>query len=294
VRKAYEHAQEDGADAIGRQLTSLARVMLGDAIDVAAAASGAPPSGQDLLARADRVEDAREHMRLIDKAIQVDPNLARAWTDRALLGMGSYFDGFNDALSADREQVVAKAEGDSSRAVTLDPADSRAWMARGRSLAFRGNVDGARVAFDRARELDPARFAPLTFLSMLALQAGDPVDSLRRLDEVRRASGSTGLFLEFLACAAHVGQGAYDAAIRECERAEAGYDNWAVFANPAAAYVFAGDAAKAARAKEKLLQAVPSFTIGRYEARGFNPTAAGIAMDRAHLVAGLRKAGVPE
>jgi hypothetical protein len=93
---------------------------------------------------------------------------------------------------------------------------------------------------------------------------------------------------------AHVGMGAYAAAIPECERTKAGDDGWVVFANLAAAYAFTGDTAKAALAKAELLKNEPKFTISNYEAHRYHPTPKGIAMDRAHLIAGLRKAGVPE
>jgi hypothetical protein len=55
-----------------------------------------------------------------------------------------------------------------------------------------------------------------------------------------------------------------------------------------------GDADKAAQTKARLLKAQPAFTIGRYEAKRVASAPAAVAKDRAPLVAGLRKAGVPE
>jgi hypothetical protein len=56
-----------------------------------------------------------------------------------------------------------------------------------------------------------------------------------------------------------------------------------------------GDLAKAQEARERLMKAVPSFTLRTYEAR-FYPSmpAERAAMDKATFAAGLRKAGVPE
>ena len=56
-----------------------------------------------------------------------------------------------------------------------------------------------------------------------------------------------------------------------------------------------GDAAKAAKTKDRLLKVMPAFTIARYETR-FDPilTPEAKALEKAHFVAGLRKAGVPE
>ena len=88
--------------------------------------------------------------------------------------------------------------------------------------------------------------------------------------------------------------GAYDEAVRECERIATASDNWYLYANLTAAHAMRGDAAKAAQAKDKLLKVVPGFTLARYDARHLLVVPEALAMDRAHLVAGLRKAGVPE
>ncbi len=55
-----------------------------------------------------------------------------------------------------------------------------------------------------------------------------------------------------------------------------------------------GDGARAERAKSRLLRLRPDFTIARYEAKRFNSAPAAVEQDKAHLIAGLRRAGVPE
>ena len=111
---------------------------------------------------------------------------------------------------------------------------------------------------------------------------------------MQRGLGTLGPESQELACRAHVALGDYDAAIAACERAAAAMEAWPLFANLTAAYAMRGDADKATQAKARLLKVQPSFTIGRYEAKRFSSDPSAVILDREHLLAGLRKAGVPE
>jgi adenylate cyclase len=256
------------------------------------------PTGRELLARIGKLDfrsdlegSFREQGHLLDEAIRVDPKLARAWSQRAM-----YRANFLDELSVapDWDKLVAEAEADSLHATELDPFDPLIWMQRGYILARIGSTDAAYAALQRAIDLDPTQIGPLGTRAFVARIQGEPEQSLKYLDIARKAIGTTTTTQEVMACAAHVGMGAYAAAIPECERAKAGNDDSYVFANLAAAYALTGDMANAAKAKDQLLKSEPKFTIGNYEARRFHNTPKGIAMDKAHLIAGLRKAGVPE
>ena len=295
-RRLINRTALDDQEALIRQLTYSARVMLREAISRTIPKSGGETSAQDLVDRSralaigDPVARAREVRRLADQAIRLDPNLADAWTQRAL----SNVDAFENDFTVDRGRVLAEADADSLRAVTLGPRDPSAWWIRALVLGYVGNLDAALAAADRAHDIDPTRFTPVILRGWLYLAAGKPSEALKVVDSLQGALGTMHSESQSMACAAHVALGAYDDAITACERAAASDDTWSIFANLAAAHALRGDGAKASQAKAKLLQVRPDFTIARYEAKRFSASQEAIERDRTHLIAGLRKAGVPE
>ena len=264
---------------------------------MASAKGEAASTALDLLDRAaflpiaGAVASEREQRRLATAAIKLDPNLARAYTLRALADVDLYWDDFATPAGELRDE----AESDSLRAIALDPNSVSAWMARGNALRIRGNVAGAMAALERAQELDPSRYSVGYMRSAYYLDMGQPEETLKLVAKLRPAMGATEPGLASQACAAYVQLAQYDRAIAECERVETQLDSWLWYANLTAAYAMQGNTIKAQQARERLMKAVPQFTLKSYQAR-FYPTLppGGVAVDQATLVAGLRKAGVPE
>ena len=296
-RRSIERARlADDHEAFVRQLTSATRVMFGEALAKAMPkASDAPASAQDFVDRSfnvnisDQVANAKETRKLVDEAIRRDPNLAIAWAQRAAASMTL----FENDFTVDRERVLSEADADSLRAVTLDGRDPLAWTVRSRVLGARGYLEAALAANDRAQQLDPTRFYPMLIRGWIYVAAGKHVDALKLTDALRAPMASdSGLWV--ISCAAQMQAGAYDLAISACERAAAGGEDWITYASLAAAYAMRGDASKAAQAKTKLLAIAPAFTISRYQAKGYFTDVDAVARDRDHMIAGLRKAGVPE
>jgi hypothetical protein len=121
---------------------------------------------------------------------------------------------------------------------------------------------------------------------------GQPQETLKLVAKLRPVMTEPGLALQ--ACAAYVQLAQYDRAVAECER-ETQLDSWLWYANLTAAYAMHGNTAKAQQARDRLMKAVPQFTLKSYQARFYSTLPPeGIAVDQATLVAGLRKAGVPE
>ncbi|NDP42092.1 MAG: hypothetical protein GZ089_05130 [Aromatoleum sp.] len=295
-RRVIERGGLDDHEALIRQLTYTARVMLSDAVLWAAPKPGGETSAQDFVDRShaltisDPVSRAREVRRLADQAIRLDPKFASAWTQRVM----SSVELFENDFTIDRERVLAEADTDSLRAVTLDPRDPSAWWSRAVVLGYLGNRDAAFAANVRAHDIDPTRFSPVILRGWLYLASGNASEALKVVDSLQAALGNMYPESQALACASHVALGTYDDAIAACERAAASDHAWIIFANMTAAYALRGDAARASRAKVKLLQVRPDFTIARYEAKRFSTSPEVVERDRTHLIAGLRKAGVPE
>jgi tetratricopeptide (TPR) repeat protein len=198
-------------------------------------------------------------------------------------------------FSADAASLRERANADSFQAVELDRSDVNGWVARSNALRINGNIKAALEASLTAEKLDPSRFGVLGARGWHYLDAGEPKETLKLVEQLRSLFGTHDSTLAAQACAAQVLLGAYDKAVVECERAESSFDNWNRYANLAAAYAMRGDLAKAEESKRKLMKAVPTFTLASYEAR-FHPVLPpeSAEMDKATYVAGLRKAGVPE
>jgi class 3 adenylate cyclase/TolB-like protein len=295
-RRLIERAGLNDHETLTRQLTYSARVMLVEAILLALPKSGGETSAQEFVDRSraltigDPVARAHEMRRLADQAIRLDPKLTGAWTQRVI----SSVDLFENDFTIDRERVLAEADADSLRAVTIDPRDPSAWWARAVVLGYLGNLDAAFAANSRAHDIDPTRFSPVVLRGWLYLAAGKPAEALKVVDSLQGALGNLHNESQTIACVAHVALGSYDEAIPACERAAASDDTWIIFANMAAAYSLRGDAANASQAKAKLLKGRPDFTIARFEAKRFSASPEMAERNKTHLIAGLRKAGVPE
>ena len=88
--------------------------------------------------------------------------------------------------------------------------------------------------------------------------------------------------------------GRYDDAIGECERAASQVNFFALHEFLTAAYAHKGDMARAAAAKERLLTARPGFTLSWIRSYAALQHPLWQEQFETHVIAGLRKAGVPE
>jgi TolB-like protein/class 3 adenylate cyclase len=92
-----------------------------------------------------------EGERLFRKAIELDPQMARAYVGLAYVYSLMYGYGFSDSP----EQALSKLMEAAQKAVELDPNNNRAHCALGQALSWNGNRAQALVEFDRAEALGP-------------------------------------------------------------------------------------------------------------------------------------------
>jgi TolB-like protein/class 3 adenylate cyclase len=92
-----------------------------------------------------------EGERLFRKAIELDPQMARAYVGLAYVYSLMYGYGFTDSP----EQALSKLMAAAQKAVELDPNNNRAHCALGQALSWNGNRAQALVEFDRAEALGP-------------------------------------------------------------------------------------------------------------------------------------------
>ena len=253
-------------------------------------------TAQELVDRARMIQDVRngedletlrEARSLYDQAIERDPSLVAAWADRVGVGFMEFIIDYK----ADRSGLLAEMDRDSARALELDPQDPAAWNARHLALQFTSRFDAAFAASDRAQALDPVHY--FFYRGFLLIFAGRAAEALALIEARNAMLARSDLSADVLTCDAYVQLGNYRQAIVCGERAAAGLDTYWNYLNLTAAYAQEGEMAKAAAARDELMRRVPEFTIARFKAKQWSTDPTWMRQNEEHLIAGLRKAGVP-
>jgi class 3 adenylate cyclase/TolB-like protein len=247
-----------------------------------------------LFFRADNINaSSREHVmearRLFDEALRLQPD-----HELALIGRGwNSVSELEFDPGPDRERLVEEALEFSARAIAIDPDHAVAWDLRGVALGWQGRLDAAFEADKRARQLDPSMgFNVRAWLLVMNGQANEALAVIERAFSIDpQAIGN----YQAQKCWASLQLGRYDEAIAACEKWRAVDDQW-FFPHVLlmAAYAQSGNAAKAAAEKAIVLQRVPEYSIARYKALWKSDSPAYQTQTEAHILAGLRKAGIPE
>src|SRR5438477_6547899 len=110
--------------------------------------------------------------RMFDRAIEIDPDFARAHAGIAdcCSFLYMYWDGSNANLEA--------ADASSQRALELDPASAEAHTSRGVALTLRRDYPGARREFDLALSLNPVLYEAHYFYGRACFTEGKFEDAL--------------------------------------------------------------------------------------------------------------------
>jgi adenylate cyclase len=128
-----------------------------------------------------RVEGFAEARRWYERAIEIDPSYAAA-----VAGLASTYSvlygGFIDLDPANLD----RAEELGQRAVELDPSYPLAHVTLAVIDIWRGRSEAARARLERARELAPNDPASYGFLTLVALQSGDPLEALESFRTMSR------------------------------------------------------------------------------------------------------------
>ena len=111
-------------------------------------------------------ESQLEAQSLLERAIRIDPTLARAHVQLAW----SY--SWRATYEADTATLNRAMLAEAHRAVELDPMDANAHEALGYALGLRGDLKQAEIQFDEARRLNPNAFDVLTVYGCWAFSFG--------------------------------------------------------------------------------------------------------------------------
>jgi class 3 adenylate cyclase/TolB-like protein/tetratricopeptide (TPR) repeat protein len=246
-----------------------------------------------MLPTTDSDASLREVQQMYERALALDAHHVPA-----LSGMAATL-----AVQANRAEALAaaaplfaRAEELSLRAVSTDPKDPDAWRVRATVLQFAGKLAAAAEAIDRALALNPYSNESHAQRGLILYASGRIEESVAAFDRAIRlnpAGDVVGVHL-FHRCRSLLYLGRYAEAVDTCVRGTAYAPEWLDFMVLTAAYAMQGDARNAELARAELMKRRPSFHVGWLLAESAPVDPRTREARDAHLVAGLRKAGVPE
>jgi TolB-like protein/class 3 adenylate cyclase/tetratricopeptide (TPR) repeat protein len=165
--------------------------------------------------------DEEEAIRLLNRAIELDPGLARAWVELYHAHLLLSIFGVNPESEA---RAAAEA---AEHAVQLDPSDAEAHAVFGMSLSDRGDVARAKAELDTALRLAPGSAEILTFYSGYAANFGEPERGAEMVDKVIRLDPSYPMWASNFFSHAYFMAGRYEDALKILARmAPENYQKW--------------------------------------------------------------------
>jgi adenylate cyclase len=171
--------------------------------------------GMECFYRAGR-KDLREALELFEKAIELDPHQATAWSCISQVHSAECLSGFTE----DREASIAAAIHTAERAIREDPTDALgpATLAMARTLSR--DVDAAVALFERALELNPSQAPSYWGLGTIRLYQGDTAEARRLFQKTIRLSPHDPMLhhMETFLAAAHAAEGDLEEALTHARR----------------------------------------------------------------------------
>lgn len=167
------------------------------------------------------VADEQEAIRLLNLAVELDPEFARAWVE--LYHAHNILAGFG----INPESEVKAAADVAERAVRLDPSDAEAHAVFGMSLKDKGDNARAKVELDTALRLAPGSAEILTFYSGFASAFDEPERGAQLVDQVIRLDPNYPMWATAFYSNAYFMAGRYEDALKMLERKTTdNYSKW--------------------------------------------------------------------
>jgi adenylate cyclase len=229
-------------------------------------------------------EANREARRLYEKAIELDPDYARAYASLAW----TYLTEHSERWADPEEQPLERALEVARRGVMVNPASHSNHLALGQVCISKGLHEEALEALETAIALNPNDADGYVFLAEALSYAGRPDEAIDLIGKAQRLNpGVPRWYTWELGTAFYVARRYEDAvaALRKGRPLVAMAYRWL-----AVAYAQLGREQEAKAAAEEYLRRTPDFSLTRHlELMPFQH-----AEDRDHYAEGLRKAGLPE
>jgi TolB-like protein len=229
-----------------------------------------------------------EALRLFYRAIELDPEFASAYGRAARC----YTLRLAHGWMTDQPRETAECVRLAHRAAELGRTDAVALSLAGFALArLGGDLETGAALLDRALALNPNLAAAWMFGGYVKIWDGEPSAGIERLMRAIRLSPLDGEIFNIQSgiAVAHFHAGRYDDALAWVAKAQVEQSNFAPTLRHAAAInALAGRMGEARKAVAQLLQIDPACCLSNISDPYRRPE------DRAQLIEGLRKAGLPE
>ena len=229
---------------------------------------------------------------LFERALAIDPQLVPAMVGLAR----TLVDRVEFLHSDDPKTDIARAEDWAGRAVAAEPDNSDAHMAKARVFYAKRQWPQAIAEADSAIADNPSNADAHAARGFWKLYLGRSEDGFSGLDTAFRLSPRdtyVPIWQEEI-CVLHNFLAQWEQAIEWCQKARAGGpEDPFTLVHLAAANAWAGHDKEAKEAAAQLQKVYSGFTVQTYAGRHYSDDATFNAQ-RARIVEGLRKAGVPE
>jgi TolB-like protein/DNA-binding SARP family transcriptional activator/cytochrome c-type biogenesis protein CcmH/NrfG len=226
--------------------------------------------------------DVKEAIRLLDRAVELDPGLARAWVEL----YHSHF--ITASFGIDPENNRKLAVNAAERAVSLDPSDAEAHAVYAMSLGDGNDTERAKAEFDTALRLAPNQFEILTFYAFWASTFGEPQRGAQMVDQAIRLNPSYPMWSTRIFAHAYFMVGRYADALRMIERLTPENYDPRMWAYRCGALAALGNAEEAQLSVKEALKRFPDLTIeGLVNSRRYDDAESG------RLIETMRLAGFP-
>ena len=229
-------------------------------------------------------EANREARRLYEKAIELDPDYARAYASLAW----TYLVEHSERWGGAEDQPLERALEFARRGVMVNPASHSNHLALGQVCLSKGLHDEALEALETAIALNPNDADGYAFLAQALSFAGRPDEAIELVEKAQRLNPAAPRWYAWnLGIALYLAR-RYEDAVTAFRKGRPLGD--VAYRWLAAAYAQLGREQDAKAAAEEYLKLTPDFSIARHlEMLHFRR-----AEDREHYAEGLRKAGLPE
>jgi len=212
-----------------------------------------------------------EAIRLLSRALELDPGFARGWAELAY----AYAIQCCHGLGGDLKGAVERWRAAIKNAVRLDPMDSSAQACLGDLMACQGDLEAAERAYRRAFESGSNHADTLVLLAgSRALVVGDPAEAMPLIERAMRLNPLAPSWYFGMQGRILFAAGRHSEAIASLRRGAPDSPDLLMFL--ALAHAAVGEASQAATVAERLRTEFPEFSVERFIA-GYpvaNPEAA--------------------
>lgn len=237
--------------------------------------------GTEKLERITR-EDIDESIRLLNRALEIEPGLARAWVE--LHHSHAVAANFGNDMESHYSLAIAAA----ARAIELDPSDPEAHAVYAMSFGYKNDLVRAKAEFDKALSMAPNQFEIVAMYISWASTFGEAERGAALVEEAIRLNPNYPHWAARYFAFAYFMVGRYEEALMMMDQVDASNLGTWLWPYRAGALASVGRTAEAKKAVEDALKLFPELTIeGTANEPGYSEA------ERHRLVETMRLAGFP-